>query len=230
MNTDQIKDLFASYEKEQMQKIDKLPQEEHNFSLSYERKKKKVLRAEQYFTGNYTTYKVLTKVAIFILVVMSLVIANQTCAKMFGFNPWQTITTKIGKEETTVYQKVSEKQAELSIAKIKSVPDAPKSWGLIMKHDKGDDIVVTWQNKKNKKITYSQMKIVEGLQTTRDTSGENETVKIANHKGFIISWRGDNRLEWDDEVYTYYLSSNGLSKKKLIKMAESMYGQVQVNK
>ena len=230
MNDHQISELFSSYEKKEMEKLDRLPQEEHTFSLSYEKKKKKIVRADKYFTGNYSIYRLLTKAAVILLVITSLVVANQTCAKMFGFNPWAIITTKQGKQETKTYQKKSDKEAELSIQKVKSIPDTPKKWRLTMKQDKVDDIVVTWQNGKGKKITYSQMIIEDGLKTTRDVSGKHKKVTIANHKGMVISWKGDNRLEWDDEVYTYYLSSNGLSKKKLIKMAESMYSDVKVNK
>ena len=94
MTEERIKELIQGYVNAEMALIpdsDTLP-EHPPYSRRFNRKMKRMMRAGDYFGGNLHLYTVLSRVAAAVLIVLSLAVANQASAAIFGFNPWKEAT------------------------------------------------------------------------------------------------------------------------------------------
>ena len=202
------------------------------YSRRFDKKMKKIIRIEKYFGGNINYYTIFSRVAAAILIVLSLSIANQVSAAVFGFNPWITMMKKIIPDvemEEKVY-KPNDGGNEEQKEPVSYVPTyIPYGFEETYTDKTYSYIRREWSalNDNTKGIIYTRHMMSSDSTVATDFSYDTEeTVNISGYIGKLYT-KNENEawVEWFDKDYRYVIEAYNIDDYKidLKRMSESIY-------
>ena len=235
MTEERIKELIQGYVCAEMELVpdpDTLP-EHPPYSRRFNRKMKRMMRAGDYFGGNLHLYTVLSRVAAAVLIVLSLAVANQASAAIFGFNPWKEATRVFFPDvemEQKTYKKNDIKREGLA-KPISDVPTYVPEGYVEVDHQVNSMIVaMEWHKTETdgtmKGYAYARDTIDEHAGYVEDIAYDRiQTTEIAGYKAKIIYKTDTVLIRWIDEEFKYMIWTDDVQngKETIIRMAESIY-------
>ena len=235
MTEDRIKELIHGYVCAEMKLVpdsDILPNHPA-YSRKFNRKMKQMMRAGDYFGGNLRLYTVLSRAAAVVLIVLSLAVANQASAAIFGFNPWKEVVEYFFPDvemEQKSYKKNEIKRDDTK-KPISDVPTYVPEGYIEVDNQKNDWIAaVEWQkigdDEATTGIAYSREIVDKDANYYEDTAYEKTvTTEIAGYEAKIYYKSNVVLIRWLDEKYLYLIYTDDLknAKETIIRMAESIY-------
>lgn len=228
MSDEYIRDILAEYSDFCMDTFyspDREELEKHVFSKRHEKKMKKLVWSEKYFGIHIRAGYVVRRVAILAAVILSLAAANTVSAKVFGFNPWQIITTAADDfwTKTMYHMAGGDGQAEPKRA-INDVPAyIPDGYRLTYSRIEEDAGVATWkQGEREIGYTYMDMTDRATVYMSKELEKQDEFT-IEGYRAVLYTGGDEWFLEWNDAERWHELSGTVISREEMVKIAESIY-------
>ena len=167
------------------------------------------------------------------IVILSLAVANQVSAKVFGFNAWKYLLSYDSKSKVEIREYVGQNQDEKTK---ESLPDVihekptfvPKGFRYYS-HDElssGNALYDEWRDGKKNTLQYSRGKVREGDQIYTDSEYEQKLkTSVMGYEAYYYIKGNEEWIMWDDKEYNYMilLIKKGNYKAELLKMANSLY-------
>ncbi len=238
MTEDRIKSLIQDYVCAEMEIVpdpEKIP-EHPPYSRKFNKKMKRIIRAGDYFGGNLRLYTVLSRVAAVILIVLSLAVANQASAAIFGFDPWKEVITGFlpdVKMEEKRYKK-KDIDADNLIKPISDVPTyVPEGYVQISRQEASFSINLEWNKVESDGtmtyLSYGRDVLDEDAVYIEDVEYDRiDTTEIAGYTARICYKPNRVLIEWEDEEF-HYMIWTGKEKMEistLKRMSESIYKKI----
>lgn len=235
MTEDRFKELIQGYVCEEMKLLpeyDKLS-EHPSYSKGFNRKMKRIKRTAEMFGGNTGVYIAVTRTAAAILIVFSLMAANQTSAAIFGFNPWKELTRVFlsdVKMEKKTYEKNGTERSEV-LQPVSDIPSyVPEGYKEVDYQEESTIIAMEWE-KTNKDgtttgLAYSRDKMSEDAVFVEDAEYDDvKNIEMAGYKAKIYYKPDRVWICWFDDHYSYMIWTSDTEKGDgiLKQMAESIY-------
>lgn len=235
MNDEEIRLLMINYVNRQMELVipDQMEGYDHEFSTKYKRRIKKLFWSEKYFGCRIGLGYAVRRVAIVAIVALSLVTAGEVSARVFGFRPWEYLTSYIWdvKMEEKSYVKPQEPVGENQVYK-KAVRELPSYIPTMLQMntedlDNKETIYADWFSDDGKVAVQYTRTALNGT-VTIVTDGEytkKKSVLVKGYQGYVYTKKEETWLIWDDTDYNYNIFVVGLAdaEKELLKMADSLY-------
>ena len=231
MNEQDIKNLLTSYVTEEMALIceEDLPGHDHIYSNAYKKRMKRMFWSEKYFGSKLHFGYMVRRIAVVVIIILSLFAANEVSAKVFGFNPWKFITSFLSDSRMDV-KKYTEKTKSIDDVELPAViRDIPVQIpdGMEKTTFSQDDISIyaEWSDGE-KYLQYSRVNLSSDMNLAIDGEYQEEEEIMVN--GFCGNYyvKGNEMwIVWDDECYNHMIMATDIndSKELLMKMAESLY-------
>ena len=203
------------------------------YSKKFKRKMKRIKRTSEFFAGNLGMYFAFTRAAAAILIIFSLIVANQASAAIFGFNPWKELTKVFVsdvKMEQKTYKKNDANEKNL-LQPISDVPVyVPEGYEEIDRQEANSTIALEWE-KSNEDggttgLAYSRDKMSEDAVFAEDTEYDRvDNTEIYGYEAKIYYKSDIVWIDWIDERYSYMIWTSDIENGDEIirKMAESIY-------
>ena len=201
---------------------------EHEFSKSFLKKTKRMFWSEKYFGSKLHIGYIVRKIAVVILVVVSLFSANQVSAKVFGFDVWKYVVSFLAEnrmeERTYTEQKVSNQNERLEAKK--DVPETvPVHLNETVRSEDAQDLYVEW-NYGSQYIQYDRIVLSEGLSVATDAEYDSkEIISVCDYRCEYCIKGQEAWIIWDDSKYSYQIIATNIKNAKavLLEMAEDIY-------
>lgn len=234
MTDNEIKTILNEYVDAEMSLIDMDKYKEYPFLPSdrYKKRMKKMFSVEKYFGKNIRLGYIVRRVAIFVICLVSIAVATEVSARVFGFSPWKYIKSYLSdsKMEQKVYDAPKVEDENYRIKKAKHDLPSYIPEGL----EKIEEDMTTkfatyacWSSKDKKKmISFERVKLSKGLVEVSDAEyKKKETCEVGGYVAYYYKKDGENWFDWTDKSYSYTIQLVGYSdaKKELVKIANSIY-------
>lgn len=235
MTDKEIKDLLTSYVGAEMALIDaEVPTEQdYSYSKSYNKRIRRMFWSEKYFGSRLRLGYMVRRAAVVAIIILGLCVTNEVSARVFGFSPWEFVTSFLtdSKMDVKTYVKPEEQPhqpVETALPAItRDVPVLiPEGFEQTAFHQDDVLLYVEWCNGNNEHMQYYRKKLSSDMTTTMD--GEYQSKEKLMIYGFVgdcyakenITW-----IIWNDSLYNHEIITTGLenSKEIIVKMAESLY-------
>lgn len=241
MNEELIKKAFCDYMTAEMNLLDNtMMEKEHpDYSKKFNRRFRSMVRSQKYFHGSVRMYKITKKVAVFAIIILSLLGINEISASVWGFSLWNLCAyyDQTNDMNVRIYDDKKGNSSEEAEARQFAVRDEPICTLTGMKEtfrkNTSHMIALTWSNGSttNKwEILYSRIQIEKGEVISKDaTHTKKEQVNVGGWPATIYYRENDDRpsirIDWEDDKYTYTIDSDLKHdvKNVIIEMAESLY-------
>ncbi|MCH5251841.1 MAG: DUF4367 domain-containing protein [Lachnospiraceae bacterium] len=206
--------------------------EKIEFSKRHQKKIKRLLWNEKYFGTHIRAGYVVRRVAMVGVVILSLVAANTVSAKVFGFDPWNTVIRSLGDVYEVKYEgpKEDAEEKETLGKRTEPVPVyVPEGYELVEKDgEMGEDVIAFWEKGEKGVIAYLGNFIQKNMNVLTDAEYDSrKKITVAGYEAYLVIDGEDMRIIWDDLKYQNTLQANAVSEEELIQMAESFYDIVQ---
>lgn len=231
---EELKKLLTSYVRAEMDQI--RPEEmngyDHEFSSRYRKKIQKVLRGGKDLLKRISMGHAVRRAAAAALIIVSLLSVTQISARIFGFRPWNYISSfddeHIMDEKEYLEPNDNASIDDENLLKVtKEVPDdIPDGFGQKKVQDGIASLSAEWEGPGNAQIRYSRINLTGSMSMSINSECDTkERVSIAGYEGYCYIKDRDAWLQWDDTVYCHWLdiSDTENAKDELIKMAWSLY-------
>lgn len=228
MSDEYIRDILAEYADFCMDTFyspDREELEKHVFSKRHEKKMKKLVWSEKYFGIHIRAGYVVRRVAILAAVILSLAAANTVSARVFGFNPWQIISTAADDlwMQAVYHMAGGDGQAEPKRA-INDVPAyIPDGYRRTYSDIEESAGTVMWkQGERNIRYTYIDMTDRAAVYIGKELEKQDEFT-IGGCQATLYTEGDEWFLEWNDAERWHELSGTVISREEMVKIAESIY-------
>ncbi len=233
MNDRELKNMLVSYVGEEMALIreKELPGYDHVYSRPYQKRIRRMFWSEKYFGSRIFVGYAVRRIVVFAIIIISLFVANEVSAKVFGFDPWKYVTSflndsKMDKKMYTGF--VGEDGASEGAVTVvaRDVPTAlPEGFEQTAFKQDEEHLYAEWQ-KEDRYLLYNREKLSVGMSMAID--GEYESKESITVHGFVGDYciKGDEAwIVWDDATYNHAILATGVENPKEIlgRMAESLY-------
>ncbi len=227
----ELKNVLKQYQDMQIQKIEpeKMQGYNHVFSHKFEKKIKSLFRSEKYFGKHIYIGYIVRKIAVFVLVLISILAALEVGAKVFGFQPWLFNTTSYEQNEMEqrIYEEPVETDRKMSYVKNKLPLYIPTGYrNTDIKISNKEYSCIFWQGKGKSEIQYVRTLIIQGMVIAYDASYKQKENLLVNGFQGKCYYNGEECwIIWDDCEYSHCIISVSLSnaKREMVKMANSIY-------
>lgn len=227
----ELKNVLKQYQDMQIQKIkpEKMEGYKHVFSHGFEKKIKVLFRSEKYFGKRIYVGYIVHKVAVIVLVLISVLAALEVGAKVFGFQPWSFCTTFSEQNgmEQRIYEESVKTDRQMPRVKNELPLYVPAGYGNIdIKISNKDCSCILWQGKEKSEIEYMRTLIAQGMVIAYDASYKQKENLLVNGFQGKCYYNGEERwIIWDDCEYSHCIISVSLNnaKREMVKMANSIY-------
>ncbi|MCR5796499.1 MAG: DUF4367 domain-containing protein [Eubacterium sp.] len=235
MTEDRFKMILQGYVNEEMKLLinDNRISEHPSYSKKFNRKMKRIKRSAELFDGNMRLYLIFTRAAAVILIVFTLIAANQASAVIFGFNPWKELTKGFlsdVKMEIKTYEKKDTKKMGLMQPISDEPVYVPEGYNEIDRQETSSIIALEWEKSNDDGaatgLAYSREKMSEDAVFFEDAEYNRvENVEIAGYEAKIYYKSDIIWIDWIDENYTYMIWTSDIEEggRIISKMAESIY-------
>ncbi|MCR4605941.1 MAG: DUF4367 domain-containing protein [Eubacterium sp.] len=202
------------------------------YSKRFNRKMKRLLKAGDYFGGNIRVYTIVRRVAAVLIIILSLTVANQVSAAVFGVEPWKAIVRVFAPENImteSVYRQ-NDNQSEKVKQPISDFPTyIPDGYAVKEKQKEDTYDYIEWTSEKepdNRGIVYTRDSISKEYSVVENSEYQRKKIiSIAGYKADMYFDNDEVWLTWFDSNNIYMIQTKGVDKaEKSIKlMAESIY-------
>lgn len=232
MNDQEIKRLLTSYVGEEMVLIQEkeLLGFNHVYSKAYDKRICRMFWSEKYFGSKLYFGYAVRNIALVVIIILSLFVANEVSAKILGFNPWKTITSFLSesKMEIKTYQGSVEQSEDVSVAVIqKDIPtEIPVDFKQKVYEMNVNGLYVEWCKDGVEYLQYTREKLSDDLKIALDGEYESKKrIEVAGFGGECYVKDDETWLYWDDMTFRHMIIATGLENPKdiLQAMAESLY-------
>ncbi len=231
MNEQDIKNLLTSYVREEMALLceEDLPGYDHIYSSAYKKRMKRMFWSEKYFGSKLHFGYMVRRIAVVVIIILSLFTANEVSARVFGFNPWKFITSFLSDSRMDVktYTEKTKTIDDVELPVIKrdipiQIPDGMKKTTF---NQDDTSIYAEWSDGE-KYLQYSRANL--SSDTILAIDGEYQTQEEITINGLLGTYyvKGNETwIVWDDGSYNHMIMATEInnSKEVLMKMAESLY-------
>lgn len=235
MTDQEIKDLLTSYVGAEMALIDaEVPTEQdYSYSKSYNKRIRRMFWSEKYFGSRLRLGYMVRRAAVVAIIILGLCVTNEVSARVFGFSPWEFVTSFLtdSKMDVKTYVKPEEQPhqpVETALPAItRDVPVLiPEGFEQTAFYQDDTILHVEWTKEKKKYLQYLRRKLSSNITTMTD--GEYQLKKTITIYGFVGNCyvnANETWITWNDASYNYEITATGteVPKETLIKMAESLY-------
>ena len=233
-NEDELKETLASYVKSEMDliRLEEMEKNGHEFSSRFNKKMDKVLRCGTVLEKKICVSRVLRRVAVAALVVVSLLSVPEISARMFGFRPWKYVASF--NEESIMDQKeylAPNKDKSIDYESMpgisRDIPDYIPD-GFVKKEERIDkyNLYVCWDKPDGATICYGRYNITTNMSVMINSECDSkEKISVSGYEGYYYVKDKEAWINWDDTTYGHMIFTEQLENAKieLIKMAENLY-------
>lgn len=231
MNEQDIKNFLTSYVKKEMTLIceEQLSGYDHVYSKTYKKRIQRMFWSEKYFGSKLQLGYMMRRIAVVVIIILSLLTANEVSARVFGFNPWKFVRSFLSDSKMAVktYTEQTNSIDYMEFATIKrdvpiQIPD-----GFEKNTFNQDDVslYVVWGDEEEY-LQYSRIKLSVDMRLGVDAEYQSKgRVTIIDFVGDYCVKEGETWIVWDDGYYNHMIIAGGVenSKEILLDMAESLY-------
>ena len=230
MSDDELREALERYSDVYMSllEIDKMLVSEHVFSKRFEKKMKRLLWSQRHFGKHIRVGYAVRKIAIAAGISLSLLVANEVSARVWGFGAWEIIRSLVdgGRGMRLEFHKSKEegKEKELPKAKYDMPQYVPKGYQQDSFEEDEYSFGVSWHKNDNQLIRYDRDLLLEGEPIVVDA--ENDEVRKVTVIGFSVEVYYDGEtvgISWLDDKYMYTIDSFDIEEDELMKMMKSNY-------
>lgn len=231
MNEQDIKDLLTSYVRDEMSLIceEDLQGYDHIYSKAYKRRMHRMFWSEKYFDNKIYFGYMVRRIAVVVIIILSLFTANEVSARVFGFNPWKFVTSFLSdsKMDVKTYKEQTNNTDNVEFLTIKrDVPiHIPDGLEEISFNEDDTSLYVEWRDGEEY-LQYSRVDLSVDMNLAVDGEYQSkEKITIYDFVGDYYAKGNETWIVWDDTCYNHMIIANDIdnSKEILIKMAESLY-------
>lgn len=231
MNEQDIKNLLTSYVREEMALIfeEDQPGYDHVYSNAYKKRIKRMFWSEKYFGCKLHFGYMLRRIAVVVIIILSLFTANEVSARVLGFNPWKFITSFLSDSRMGVktYTEQTSDLEHVEFAVIKrDVPiKIPDKFEKVAFNQDDISLYVEWGNEEEY-LQYSRIKLSADMSLAMDGEYKSkEKITIIDFAGDYCVKEGETWIVWEDGYYNHMITAGSVDKSKeiLLDMAESLY-------
>lgn len=231
MDDNEIKKLLDAYVNAEMSLIDMNDYDVNTYTVStkYKKKIKKLFSVEKYFGSKLYLGYTVRRIAIVVIIILSLLTANEVSARIFGFHPWKFVTSFLSdsKMDVKTYTGKTSDISRTEFATIKrdvplQIPDRFEQ--VTFENDKAG-LYVEWNNG-DEYLQYSRHTLSSNITIAVDGEYQSkEKITIADFAGDFCVKNDETWIIWDDEQYNHMIIATSVenSKELLLDMAESLY-------
>lgn len=235
MTDKEIKDLLTSYVGAEMALIDaEVPKEQdYSYSKSYNKRIRRMFWSEKYFGSKLRLGYMVRRAAVVAIIILGLCVTNEVSARVFGFSPWEFVTSFLSdvKMDVKTYVKPEEQPSQPVETALPAITrDVPVliPEGFEQTAFYKDDTIfhIEWTKGKKRHLQYLRRKLSPDMTTTIDSEHQSkETITIHGFIGDYYVKRNETLIIWNDASYNHTIIAIGVENPKdtLIKMAESLY-------
>lgn len=234
MSEDELREVLAKYIDISMgsPEIDRMLASEHVFSKRFEKKMKRLLWSQRHFGKDIHVGYVVRKIAIAAGIILSLLVANEVSARVWGFGAWEIIRGLVdgGRGMRMEFHKSGENGEKDDLPKVKYdlpqyVPEGYQQEFFEDFEDQGVFLDVEWRGEKeNQYIRYSREQLIDGTTIVQDAEIDMEKKILVKGIEAKLIYDGEMiDLLWCDDNYSYALCSYIIDEEELIHMMKSMY-------
>lgn len=228
MNEQNINDLLTSYVKEEMALIceEDLPGYDHIYSDAYQKRMHRMFWSEKYFGSNLRLGYAVRRIAVVVIIILSLFTANEVSARVFGFNPWKFLTSFLSDSKMDM-KTYMEQTGDVEYLDIKrDVPvQIPDRFEKVAFNQDDTSLYVEW-GREEEYLQYSRIKLSADISLAVDGEYQSkEGITIFDFAGDYCVKGDEAWIVWDDGHYNHMITAGGVenSKEILLAMAESLY-------
>ena len=234
MNEDKIGDVFRAYMTAEMELLDDefMNMEHEPYSKGFQKRFRRLTRAEKYFGGSLRMYNIARRAAAFAMIVLSLLTVNEVSAHVFGFSMW-SFTSRYDRDNDMKDRYYGNRKSDSGVSEFKAVYDVPTYLpeGMVSTFNNSEDdgyVACDWKSKSGDiTIQYTRIRIDKNTMISKDATYESkESVDIKGYPAMVYNKEsGNSRIDWEDSEYSYMIEIYGMKngKKTLVKIAESLY-------
>lgn len=228
MNDQDIKDLLTSYAKEEMALIceEQLSGYDYDYSKTYKKRIQRMFWSEKYFRSNLRLGYAVRRIAVIVIIILSLLTVNEVSARVFGFNSWKFVMSFLSDSKMDM-KTYMEQEDDLDYLDIKrDVPlQIPNKFEKVAFNQDDTSLYVEW-GREEEYLQYSRIKLSADLRLAVDGEYQfKERITILDFAGDYCVREGETWIVWEDSHYNHMITAGGVenSKKILLAMAESLY-------
>lgn len=230
---EEIREALLQYENACMEKLEEcLPTASHTFSNKYRRRVKHLLWSQRHFGADVRMGLAVRRVAIAVMVFLTLLIGNAASARLLGFNVWDSMTQFMedGTGKTITYQKRKDVSREQTATPKRQEPGyIPEGFAETDREGNAwqESIDIIWYRDGNESIHYIRTALEDGHQENYIADvKDSQWIKIKNISiNREVTKDGIVGLTWCDAEYNYQLEYEGgtVSDEEVDRMIESIY-------
>lgn len=231
MSEQDIKDLLTSYVRDEMALISEedLPGYGHIYSSAYNKRMRRMFWSEKYFGNKIHFGYMVRRIAIVVIIILSLFTVNEVNARVFGFNAWEYITSFLSDSKMgvkTYTEKTSDLNCEEYTTIQRDVPvQIPGRFEKIAFNQDAVSLYVEWGNEEEY-LQYSRIELSADMSLAVDGEYQSkEKVTIMDLAGDYCVKGDEAWIIWDDGYYNHMITADSVKdvKEILLDMAESLY-------
>ncbi len=196
--------------------------EDHVFSAKFEKKMKKLFKAQRkpYYNMTNTISKRVAIIIITTLIALSTMVMSTKAMRdpLVHF-----IVETYDRLSMLIFQNKSSNTTIEKIEKFYIPQHMPDGYALSSKNDYGTVIIYEYQNKDGIILVYEQY-ILDSNNIMIDTENtETQSVKVNGFAGTYFFNKGYHNLLWDDGIYIFSLTvDDSIDKEEVVAIAESV--------
>lgn len=235
MTDQEIKDLLTSYVGAEMALIDaEVPTEQdYRYSKSYNKRIRRMFWSEKYFGSRLRLGYMVRRAAVVAIIILGLCVTNEVSARVFGFSPWEFVTSFLtdSKMDVKTYVKPEgqpHQPVETALPAItRDVPVLiPEGFEQTTFYQENSLILIEWHKTKKESLQYTRNSLSTGMSIATDGEYQSrEKITVLDYAGNCCV-KGDKIwITWEDASYQHMITAAGVEnpKEALINMAESLY-------
>lgn len=235
MTDQEIKDLLTSYVGAEMALIDaEVPTEQdYSYSKSYNKRIRRMFWSEKYFGSRLRLGYMVRRAAVVAIIILGLCVTNEVSARVFGFSPWEFVTSFLtdSKMDVKTYVKPEEQPhqpVETALPAItRDVPVLiPEGFEQTFFHQNDGDVYAGWDKTEKESLQYMRYGLSTGVSIATDGEYQSkEKITIHGYAGEYCVKEDKIWIIWEDASYQHMITAAGVEnpKEMLINMAESLY-------
>ncbi len=225
-----FRELLLKYVNEEMDNIipEQMPGYNHKYSRRYKKRLRKMMWSEKYFGKHLNVGYVLRRIAVFVLIILSLYAASEVSAKVFSINPWKAIVSFFSENEVNykMYRELDTEKVLNAKAVVRDIPAyVPEGYEM---ETVTDDIRlhIVWHNESAKEnIVYTRNVIEPDMVVIEDATPELvDEVTIAGYIGYCYTDEDRTWIQWEDIEYRHQIEMSDESYlEDIVMMANCLY-------
>lgn len=231
MNDQEIIKLLTSYVGEEMTILceDEMSGYDHIYSKVYKKRIRRMFWSEKYFGSKLHFGYMVRRIAVVVIIILSLFTANEVSARVFGFNPWKCVTSFLNdsKMDVKTYKDSADWSDTEADIIVRDFPvRLPKGFEKTAFEQSDTSLYAEWNKEGKEYLQYSRIILSDGMSLAMDGEYESkEKITICDYVGEYCVKGEESWIVWDDTTYNHMIISTKVEEPKelLLEMAESLY-------